>query len=112
LGERLSKYFGQSPPVPFFIERTNTPDKCQALLQDAGFEDIHITAEQLGFYLPDLATYWQEISQTFIRLHLIRLSPSDYEKFKTEHLLDMESMLTDKGIWLEVPTLFSIATKR
>jgi ubiquinone/menaquinone biosynthesis C-methylase UbiE len=112
LGERLSKYFGQSPPVPFFIERTNTPDKCQALLQGAGFEDIHITTEQLGFYLPDLTAYWQEISQTFVRLHLMRLSPSDYEKFKAEHLSDMKSLLTDKGIWLEMPTHFSVATKR
>jgi ubiquinone/menaquinone biosynthesis C-methylase UbiE len=112
LGERLSKYFGQSPPVPFFIERTNTPDKCQILLKDAGFEDIHITTEELGFFLPDLSAYWQEISQTFVRLHLIRLSASDYEKFKAEHLSDMKSLLTDKGIWLEIPTHFSVATKR
>jgi ubiquinone/menaquinone biosynthesis C-methylase UbiE len=111
LGERLSKYFGQSPPVPFFIERTNTPEKCRALLQDAGFEDIKIITEQLGFYLPDLTAYWQEISQTFISLHLIRLGPSDYEKFKAEHLSDMESLLTDKGIWLEIPTHFSVAIK-
>jgi ubiquinone/menaquinone biosynthesis C-methylase UbiE len=112
LGERLSRYFGEAPPVPFFIERTNTPDKCRALLKGAGFKDMDITTEELGFYLPDLVAYWQEISQTFVRLHLIRLSPADYERFKAEHLSEMKSLLTDQGIWLEIPTHFSVAKKR
>jgi ubiquinone/menaquinone biosynthesis C-methylase UbiE len=112
LGECLNRYFGQAPPIPFFIEKTNTLEKCRALLQGAGFEDIDITTEQLGFYLPDLSVYWKEISQTFIRLHLIRLSPADQERFKAEHLSEIKSLLTDHGIGLEIPTHFSVAMKR
>jgi len=112
LGERLSRYDGLPPPVPFFINRTDTPDKCRELLKITGFDDIDITTEQLGFFLPNLSAYWQEISLTFIGLRLARLNQVDLERFKTEHLSEMESLLTDKGILLEIPTHFSVAKKR
>jgi len=112
LGECLSRYDGQPPPVPFFLNRTDTLDKCRELLKSAGFEDIHITTEQLGIYLPDLTAYWQEISLTFVSWRLGLLSPADLERFKAEHLSEMESLRTDQGILIELPTLFSVARKR
>ncbi len=110
-GERLSRYDGQAPPVPSFLESTDTPDKCRELLKRAGFEEIEITTEQLGFYLPDTTAYWQEITLTFVRPRLARLSPAELEKFKEEHLAEVESLRTDQGIWLDIPTYFSIARK-
>ena len=114
LGERLSRYDGQPPPVPSFIDRTDTSDKCRELLKLGGFtdKDIDVTTEELGFFLPDLTAYWQEISLTFVRSRLFRLNAVDLERFKAEHLSEMESMRTTKGFWLEFPTHFSIGTKR
>jgi SAM-dependent methyltransferase len=111
LGERLYRYDGQPPPVPFFLNSTDTPDKCRELLKRAGFEEIEVTTEQLGVYPPDLTVYWQEISLTFVGMRLSRLNPVDLERFKTEHLSEMESMRTDRGLLIELPTLFSVARK-
>jgi arsenite methyltransferase len=111
IGECLSRYDGQPPAVPYFIETTNSPRKCLEFLQRAGFEKIEITIEDLGCEYPDTAAYWQEITITFVGIRMTRLSPADLERFKTEHLAEMKSTFRDTPIPLEVPTLFSIAKK-
>jgi arsenite methyltransferase len=111
LGQCLSRYDGQPPPIPAFINPTNTVNKCREFLTNADFENIEIKTEQLGFYLPDLTAYWQEISHSFISLRLSSLSTADLERFKTEHLAEMESFRTDQGFWLDIPTIISIAMK-
>jgi len=111
LGECLSQYDRQPPPVTSFLDRTNTPDKCRELLKRADFEQIEITTEQLGFYLPDMASYWQQMTASFVGMRLVLLSPSDLEKLKVEHLSEMESVRTDQGILIEVPTHFGVARK-
>lgn len=110
--ERMAQYDEQPPPDQRFIGRTDTPDKCRELLENAGFEDIDVTAEQLGFYFQDTADYWQEISSGVYRLFLGRLSHADLERFKEEHLAEVETLRTDQGIWNDVPVLFSVAIKR
>jgi len=108
--ERLDRYGGQAPPVRQPSGKTGTPYKCRELLKRAGFEDIEITKEQLGDYLQDTTVYWKEISLTF-RFLLARLSPADLEKFKTEHLSEVESLRTNQGFWLNIPAIFSVAKK-
>jgi hypothetical protein len=108
--ERLARYEGQAPPVRQPGGKTGTPYKCRELLKRAGFEDIEITEEQLGDHLQDTTAYWKEISLTF-RFLLARLSPADLEKFKTEHLAEVESLRTDQGFWLNIPAIFSVAKK-
>lgn len=110
--ERLTKYDGQAQSGQSPIERTNTPEKCRELLRQAGFTEIKITSEQLGYYVEDKTTYWQEMSSSIIKLRLNRLSPDKLEKFKAEHLAEIESLRTDRGIWLDIPVHFCVATKR
>jgi ubiquinone/menaquinone biosynthesis C-methylase UbiE len=110
LFERLARYEGQAPPVRQPSGKTSTPYKCRELLKRAGFEDIEITTEQLGDHLQDTTAYWKEISLTFWFL-LARLSPADLEKFKTEHLSEVESLRTNQGFWLNIPAIFSVAKK-
>jgi len=33
------------------------------------------------------------------------------EQFKTEHLAEVGELITDKGIWLDVPGIFAIGKK-
>jgi hypothetical protein len=110
--ERLARYDGIVPPGQQPSARTDTPDKCRELLRRAGFEEIEITAEQLGSHIQDTAAWWQETSSTISKLRLDRLSPAQLEKFKAEHLSEVESLRTDQGIWVDATVLFSIATKR
>ena len=110
--ECLARYVKQMPAdseLP--IARTDTPDKCRELLENAGFEEIDITAEQLGFHYQDTADYWQETSSGIPRVLLEPLSPADLERFKEEHLAEVESIRTDEGILNDVPVLFSLAKK-
>jgi ubiquinone/menaquinone biosynthesis C-methylase UbiE len=107
----LSRYDGQSPPSQGVTTKTDTPENCRILLENAGFKDISITTEQLGFYILNLSDYWKEVSSGAARLRLDRLNPSDLEKFRMEHLSEVESLHTEQGIWIDVPVLFSMAKK-
>jgi ubiquinone/menaquinone biosynthesis C-methylase UbiE len=109
--DRCAKYDGVAPPSQGLDEKVDAPDKCQELLKGTGFEEINIITEQLGFYLPDAAAYWCELSSMIVRLRLERLSPADYQQFKAEHLSEVEAQCTDRGIWIDVPVHFSIAKK-
>lgn len=111
LGECLSKYDNLPPPVPYFLERTNTPEKCHELLESAGFEEINIITERLDCEYPDMDTYWREIGLSFVGLRLANLDSSDLEKFKIEHLSEIESLYRDKKIVVEFPTHISLAKK-
>lgn len=110
-GELISQFDGQPPPIPVFIDSTDTHDKCSELLAQAGFIDIEIETELLDYYLPDLESYWREISFTFAGERLDGLNSQDYEKFKAKHLDQVESLQTDQGILIELPTVFSKARK-
>jgi arsenite methyltransferase len=108
----LSRYDGQSSPSQGDTIKTDIPENCQILLENAGFVDISITTEQLGFYILDLSDYWKEASSGAARLRLDRLNPSDLERFRAEHLAEVESLRTEKGIWLDIPIIYSVAKKR
>ncbi|HEY98503.1 MAG TPA: class I SAM-dependent methyltransferase [Dehalococcoidia bacterium] len=109
--EGLSRYDGQPSPSQGIAIKTDTPEDCQILLENAGFIDISIATEQLGFYLSDLSDYWKEVSSGAARLRLDRLSPADLEKFRAEHLSEVEPLRTDQGIWIDVPVIYSVAKK-
>jgi ubiquinone/menaquinone biosynthesis C-methylase UbiE len=107
--ERLTQYDGQAPQGQQPSEKTDTVGKCRELLKRAGFEKIEITTEQLGYYIEDVTVYWQEMSSTPVKLRLDRLSTTDLEKFKAEHLSEVESLRTEQGIWIDIPVHFSVA---
>jgi ubiquinone/menaquinone biosynthesis C-methylase UbiE len=111
LGERLSQYDGQPFPVLFFIESTNTPEKCRGLLKIAGFKEIEIATEQLDCRYPDTATYWQDITLSLVGPRLARMSPADLERFKAEHFSELESLYAGQDIVAKFPTHISIAKK-
>ena len=110
--ERVKKYTGQSSTIQRGMSRTDTQDKCRELIERAGFKDIEINTEQLGYYIQDVEVYWQEIiSSTVNRLRLDRLRTNDRMKIKVDHFAEVESLRTDKGIWIDIPVIFSEATK-
>jgi arsenite methyltransferase len=109
--KRLTQYDKQAPPSQQPGERTDTPDSCGDLLKRAGFEEIETCVEQLGYFVQDANAWWREVSSTPSKLRLNRLSQAELEKFKAEHLSEVESLRVDQGIRIEVPVIFSIATK-
>jgi ubiquinone/menaquinone biosynthesis C-methylase UbiE len=111
LAEGISRFDGLPPAFPVFLDSTNSPEKCRELLSHAGFGDIEVTTEDLGYPYPDPETYWQEMTLTFIGIRMSRLSPSGLEKFKQEHLAEIKSLFKEKDIYIEIPTNICIARK-
>lgn len=107
---RIQSY-GVELPTPRGIQRLNTTEKCSDLMQEAGFVDLDIHQEQLGYYLSDVDDWWDILLHTGFRHSLSQLEPDKLEQFKIEHLAEVDKLATDKGIWLDVPDLFAIGRK-
>lgn len=86
--------------------RLNTPQKCLDLMQAAGFEDIEIQTEQLGYYLNSIHEWWDLVWNTGFQIRLSQIPVEKIDLFKAEHLAEIETMITDKGIWLDLETMF------
>lgn len=90
-----------------------TPEKCHQLLQAAGFKDIKVVTEQLGFYLRNL----EEIEQTWNGIannvfgYQVFQSPDKLEQFKAEYMAEVEALSTKEGFWNDVTTFFVLAHK-
>jgi len=111
LDEHLARYEGRAPTGQQPEGQTDTPGKCRELLKDAGFEKIKIITKQLGSYLQDAMTCWNEMSYQIVRLRRTRFSPDELEKFKAAYFAELDTHRTERGIWINVPALFSIAKK-
>jgi ubiquinone/menaquinone biosynthesis C-methylase UbiE len=108
---RLARYEGQTTVAKQPRERVDIPDGCRELLKHAGFGAIEVSTEQLGGYFQDTADIWRELTSTIAKLRLDRLGPVLIEKFKAEYLNELESLRTERGIWVDRTILFSIAKK-
>jgi len=108
--ELLQRY-GLLLPSGMPTQRVDTTDKCQAFLREAGFDEIESHAEQLGYYLADAEECWELVWYTGARIPLTYLPPPVVERFKADYLAAMAASVTEAGIWIDWPCLFSLARK-
>lgn len=104
--KRLSKYNIDPPPLTW--KRIATEKKGKAILDAAGLTDIRCHRQDVGYYLDDANGWWNVVWNGGFRGLVSQLSPTDMEKFKEEHLNEINSLATDQGIRLEVQVLFLI----
>ncbi len=110
---RIQNNYGVVLPPFRGFPRLITPQKCQDLMQQAGLsiEDIEIRTEQLGYYLQNVDEWWDIVWHTGFRHSVSRIAPERLAQFKTEHLAEVEELVTDKGIWLDVTVIFVLGKK-
>lgn len=110
---RIQNNYGVVLPPSRGFQRLNTVEKCQDLMQQAGFglEDIEIRTEQLGYYLQNADEWWDIVWHTGFRHSVSRIAPERLKQFKTEHLAEVGMLATDKGIWLDVPVILVLGKK-
>ena len=110
---RIQNNYGVSLPPSRGFQRLNTIQKCQDLMQQAGFclKDVEIHTEQLGYYLQNVDEWWDIVWHTGFRHSVSQIAPEKLAQFKTEHLAEVGELATDKGIWLDVPGIFAIGKK-
>ena len=93
---------------------TGTEAKTYGLLEIAGYRNIQIVTEQYGYYtdLESVAIKDWDISLQHPHCQpLLQLEPDRLEQLKTEYRTELESLVTDEGIWNDITTYFVTAEK-
>lgn len=91
---------------------TGTSENCRNLLIDAGFIDIQITSQQLGFYRSfEQAKEWNGTWFHPRENPLLSLPLEQIEKLKVEYYREIEEKVTSEGVWYENLTFFVTGCK-
>ena len=64
---------------------------------------------QMGYYLESAAQWWDIVLYSGFRAFLDQLSPEKAANYKEEHLKEISEKATDKGIYLNVKVIFTVA---
>ena len=102
--ERLETYGVQMPPQTW--KRISSEKGCIQLFEYAGLTNITVTKKNVGYHLDSTEQWWDVVWNAGFRRMVSQLSTKDQERFKREHLDEVETLRTGDGIWLDVGVLF------
>lgn len=99
--------------LPNLHELLGSPERCENLLQEIGFQDIAIATEQFGSYLNlnDAKNYWKGKWLHANGHPLLQLSTEQVEQLKAEFSAEIETLVTAQGVWHETTTFFVTGRK-
>jgi ubiquinone/menaquinone biosynthesis C-methylase UbiE len=97
-----------SPSLP--SDRLAEPAMSESLLRDAGFTNVSVQSEQLGYY-QTLEQRWHEIKVSLEGMPLAKFSEEEQAQIKKEHLEELEPLLTEQGLWVDVAANFALGNK-
>jgi len=93
-------------------EPTGTLEKCRHLLAKAGFQDIQMKSQQLGFYRSlEQAREWNGGWFHPRENPLLQVSLEQMEELKAEYRQKIEAQVTEQGAWYENLTFFVTGRK-
>lgn len=98
------------PPTPRWLQLAEEK-LCKQILLDNGFIEPRVEQSQLGYPLEDFEQWWDAIKSAGYRGLYEQLPEENREEFKQQHQRDIDKHKTDNGIWMDVQTLFTTATK-
>lgn len=107
--DRIIEYGVEASQMPW--EHLETKNKCASLFKSAGLGDVRSYQKDISYYLKDVDEWWDIIWNAGYRRLVNQLSPDELEKFKEEHLKEIERFSSNEGIRLEVIVLYTIGTK-
>ena len=108
--DRMTSYGVVNPPQAW--KRIAHEDGCRRLFETAGLTNIRVETRNVGYYLESPDDWWSIVWNAGLRRFVTQLSLPDQERFKQEHLLEIGSLATEKGIWLDVGVLYTMGSKR
>jgi ubiquinone/menaquinone biosynthesis C-methylase UbiE len=103
--ERLERYGVERPSLRWKLIATEP--KCRQLLDDAGMGEIRVTRKDLGYYLKGPEEWWDVVWNAGFRSQVSQLSPEDLERFRDEHMAEVETLRTVEGIRLNVNVIYA-----
>lgn len=92
-------------------ERLTEMETCESFLTQAGYTDVQIHSEQLGYHLRSESDWWEIIMNSALRSFVTQLDAMQFAQFRARHLEEIKKLKTDKGIWLDVNIIFSTGKK-
>jgi len=107
---RLEQYGVEIPPMIW--KRVATENQCISLFNNAGLDKITCEIVDCGYYLAHPSDWWHVIWNGGFRGLVSKFSNSVLEKFKEEHLQEIETLSTDNGIWLNMKIIYTTGTTK
>lgn len=117
IGGVITQKIAQKYGISFLMSKpTGTVEKCQNLLQEAGFEAIDIKVEQEGSYisLNEAKGMWAGSSHPAPGQYpppLSQLSLEQLIQAKAEFEAELDLLQTEQGIWNDITTFYVYGSK-
>ena len=92
-------------------KRVGNEGACSALFERAGLTNTRVESRNVGYYLDCADQWWSVIWNAGFRRLVSQLPEDALERFKREHLNEVEALTTKDGIWLDVGVLYTVGTK-
>lgn len=89
------------------IQKLAREDDCVELMQAAGFIDIESRIEQMGYHLAGSEDWWEIVMNSGLRGFVEQLSEEQQATLRHTHSTRIDERVTDKGLWLDVGTIFT-----
>ena len=105
------KKFGVELPDHYTWQRLDHPEKHRDLYESVGLRNIKSQTKQMGYYLQNEEQWWDIIYYSGFRGFLNQISEEDQSRYKKEHLIEIKSLTTKEGLWLNVETIFTVGYK-
>jgi ubiquinone/menaquinone biosynthesis C-methylase UbiE len=99
------------PPPPQAWRRISNEAGSRELFTRAGLRDIRVRKKNVGYHLRSAEDWWEIVWNAGLRRMVTRLTAENQERFKREHLQEVEALRTKEGIWLDVGVLYTLGTK-
>ena len=106
---RIEQYGIDRPAVSW--KRISTEEKSIALFASANLGNVRVVRKNLGYYLNGAEEWWDLIWYAGFRGLVNQLEPQDLERFKQEHLHEIQDHAGSEGIWLDVDVLYTTGTR-
>lgn len=114
-GELITAFVSQLAEVDVVIdtakERLAEMESCERYLEQAGYTDIQIHSEQLGYHLASENDWWEIVMNSGLRGFITQLDAMQFAQFRAKHLAEIVKLKTDQGIWLDINVIFSMGRK-
>jgi ubiquinone/menaquinone biosynthesis C-methylase UbiE len=102
---RLNEYGVDAPPEG--KKRLYTPEQCTTLFEGAGLGDVSVGQEEVGYFLKDAGEWWDVVWNAGFRRFISQIPGDRQDRFRDEHLRDIEALATPEGVWLRVDVLYT-----
>jgi len=108
--KKFSQY-GVKLPDSYTWERLDHPDKIKKLFETLGLRNIQCQKNQVGYYLESAKSWWDLVRYTGFRAFLNQLTSREAANYKDELLQEIDATKEEKGIFLNIEVITSIAAK-